>query len=390
MTKNIASTLSLRLVVPLLIGAAITPSMGCLVGDSISDETFDTVGITFEEFKAQTHQEPQSGIYIVDGDTPLDNERELLDFYVQHVQQGALAVLTSNGVDVKWSDTQKLNITYCVSTSFSGNYTTVVTAMHNAAAAWEAAANVNFVYASANDGTCTASNSNVVFDVQPTSGQPYLARAFFPNSPRASRNVLIDSSSFGSISPWTLTGILRHELGHALGFRHEHTRPEAGTCFENSNWRGLTTYDAASVMHYPQCNGSQIGDLVLTQKDKDGAASLYGAPSNFGTAVASFAGTLDMANLDGTGHFLVAVADVTGDGRADLVSADTGGTAFVWPGQSNGSFGAAVSSFAGTLDMANLDGSGHFLVAVADVTGDGQADLVSAHTSGSAYVWPGQ
>jgi hypothetical protein len=103
----------------------------------------------------------------------------------------------------------------------------------------------------------------------------YLARAFFPSSSRRSREVLISTSSFGNIAPWTLTGVLRHELGHTIGFRHEHTRPESGTCFEDNNWRALTAYDASSVMHYPQCNGTQTGDLVLTNLDKQGATALY-------------------------------------------------------------------------------------------------------------------
>ncbi len=68
---------------------------------------------------------------------------------------------------------------------------------------------------------------------------------------------------------------MRHELGHTIGLRHEHTRPESGTCFEDNNWRALTSYDAASVMHYPQCNGSNNGDLNLTAADKAGVAALY-------------------------------------------------------------------------------------------------------------------
>ena len=94
-------------------------------------------------------------------------------------------------------------------------------------------------------------------------------------SGRSQRNVLIDGTAFNTT--WTLTNILTHELGHTLGFRHEHTRPEAGTCFEDNNWRALTTYDSASTMHYPQCNGTSQ-DLSMTTRDRQGAASLYGAP----------------------------------------------------------------------------------------------------------------
>ena len=114
-----------------------------------------------------------------------------------------------------------------------------------------------------------------MFDVNQVITSQYLARAFFPSTSRRGRNILVASDSFGNIAPWTLTGVLRHELGHTLGFRHEHTRPESGTCFENNQWRALTAYDSSSVMHYPQCNGSQNGDLVLTNLDKAGAGVAY-------------------------------------------------------------------------------------------------------------------
>ncbi len=103
----------------------------------------------------------------------------------------------------------------------------------------------------------------------------YIARAFFPSTPKRSRNVLIDDSIWTSGS-WTPTNIIGHELGHTLGFRHEHTRPEAGTCFEDNNWRPLTPYDSSSIMHYPQCNGTS-SNLSMTSTDRAGVAALYGA-----------------------------------------------------------------------------------------------------------------
>ncbi|WP_394842716.1 M57 family metalloprotease [Pendulispora brunnea] len=269
----------------LFVGASLMAcvSVGCAADSennaSEPEVTGTTASISFDAWEKTVAREDETGNYIVNGDQVLTSRDELRSFYEEYVQQGDLIVHRANGADAKWNNTQKLNITYCVSrASFGSRYNTVVNAMNSATAAWEGVAKVNFVHSSGQDGNCTASNTNVVFDVNQTSTTSYLARAFFPNNGRSSRNVLISTSAFGNTAPYTLAGILRHELGHTLGFRHEHTRPESGTCFEDNSWRALTTYDSASVMHYPQCNGSNRGDLVLTTRDRQGAAALYGAP----------------------------------------------------------------------------------------------------------------
>jgi hypothetical protein len=260
-------------------------AVGCSNGNNIDV-------LTYEEFKAQAYQEPETGAFVLNGDELVETEEEMRAMYEAFLDSVAqaearqdgystteqgLIVNRVSGIDDKWSSTAAVNIRYCVSsTSFGSRYSTVVNAMNSAAAAWEGTgARINFIHDSAKDSACNATTTGVTFDVRQTTTTSYLARAFFPSSTRSSRNVLISTSAFGSISPWTLAGILRHELGHTLGFRHEHTRPEAGTCFENTSWRALTTYDSASVMHYPQCNGTQGGDLVLTSRDVSGARALY-------------------------------------------------------------------------------------------------------------------
>ncbi len=257
----------------------VSTTAGC-VGEIDEHYGSNRDGTTFEEYEAQTYLEPwQGGVYIVDGDTPVANIKKLKEFYELLLGgDGALIVQRNGNSDAKWNNTQKLNLTYCVSTSFGNRRGTVEAAMNQAAGQWESAANIDFVHLSAQDGNCTASNPNVLFDVRPVNAQAqYLARAFFPGDARRARNVLIDSSAFNS--GWSLRDVLAHELGHTLGFRHEHTRPEAGTCFEDNNWRPLTPYDSASIMHYPHCNGSSNA-LTMTATDREGVAALYGPPGS--------------------------------------------------------------------------------------------------------------
>lgn len=242
---------------------------------------------TFEEYKKTVTKEPiPGGKYIVNGDTPIFGDDKLLEFYKQNIEAAAVtefAIMSILGIDIIWKDGDRKALTYCVSNAasdsggFGNRYNTVVSAMADATRAWEAVADIKYIHVNGEDSNCTPTNSNVKFDVRPVNLNAYLARSFFPNDDRAQRNVLIDNSSFelppgGKLS---LTGVLRHELGHTLGARHEQTRPEAGTCFEDNDWRGVTDYDALSVMHYPQCNGKGDWSLTLTLQDKNGIACVY-------------------------------------------------------------------------------------------------------------------
>ena len=261
----------------------------------------------FEAFKASVYKEPfEGGGYIVNGDIHLATDAQLLKFYETEIVESAapeevektpasvedfaadsraFTVATVNGYDDLWPQTQSQNLTYCVSRSFGRDYSRVVEAMELAAQAWEAAAAIKLAHLSQHDDTCNRATNSVTFDVRPVNvGGQYLARAFFPSYARGSRNVLIDASAMSHPNEGpglTLTGILRHELGHVLGARHEHVRPEAGACFEDNDWRPVTNYDPFSVMHYPQCNGLGDWTLRLTELDKNGVACAYSPAQGF-------------------------------------------------------------------------------------------------------------
>jgi len=107
----------------------------------------------------------------------------------------------------------------------------------------------------------------------------YIARAFFPGGPAHLQSIILDSTYFNQVGrPFTRVGVLRHELGHVLGYRHEHIRDEAGCWLEGGEWKPLTPYDGKSVMHYPCGAAAARGDLVLSDLDKVGHRKQYALP----------------------------------------------------------------------------------------------------------------
>lgn len=236
-------------------------------------------------------------LYIVEWDLALtrDELRDRYDRYVAAASTGQdgsespgrtespLRVNRVGSSDDIWTWANRYNLRYCVSNAFGTNKTRIVNEMANAAASWEYVADVDFIYDSTQDASCTNANPSVTFAVQPwTAGG---ACAFFPSGGGCiPRTVVIDIPSLDPApptSPNVTTGtVLIHELGHVLGFRHEHSASSLNPCYEDSNWRELTTYDVASTMHYPWCNGVSTSTLNLTYLDAAGAAALYGWHTN--------------------------------------------------------------------------------------------------------------
>lgn len=268
-----------------------------------SDENPPTV--SWEDFKLAAEKNTRlvngEKIYIVEWDMPI-RESELHDYYTRHfieTEKSTVDVLVSGGADNIWSRTEKLALSYCVSTAFGANYARMQAEVARATWAWARETNVRFIYRASEDSNCVDSNTNVVVPVEPFLGDG--ACAFFPDDngqvacTSAGRALVINvaeidtwstSVFYGRTFPnLTTEGVLRHELGHVLGLRHEHIRSAAAAInncdVEYNNpgpYRALTPYEPGSVMHYPWCNGPTDFANVITPSDARGVRLLYGLP----------------------------------------------------------------------------------------------------------------
>ncbi len=174
-----------------------------------------------------------------------------------------------------WEQADRHNLTYCISDNFKNLKPKMIEHFQVATADWMSVANVTFTYVPSEDGDCDYKNKNVTFRVRMQSSRRlrYSARAFFPYDDVKSRSVLF-KKDYILRRPNDMLRVVRHELGHVLGFRHEHIRDENTVkCKEVSPFDPITDYDRDSIMHYQRCGGT--GTAELSALDREGATKLY-------------------------------------------------------------------------------------------------------------------
>ena len=245
-----------------------------------------------EAFADATRQ--PDGTYLVD-DVVIGSTERLRAYYRQG-REGGQALAIQQGTyrygGFTWGGHARRSLSYCISNAFGSHKYRIVQAMKEATRAWERAANVRFHYLSGYDGICKKGFRGTVFDVQYASwasgSNAWHGKAFFPNEKRELRTIYFSARALSTAGLFPLPGLAKHEVGHVLGFGHEHMRYDGPrTCGYSSSLRPVTAYDSASVMHYHDCggtgpypSGSPLNNLELTTLDKQGAAQVYGSPRN--------------------------------------------------------------------------------------------------------------
>ena len=173
-----------------------------------------------------------------------------------------------------WSEKDRFSLTFCVSDRFGKKKEMVAQAAVEAAKTWMDHANVKFIYTGEDsDNECLRRKATTFSILIAHRRSPYEVKAFWPCTKNENRKILVNerilTSSFKRIR-----GIMTHEFGHVLGFRHEHTHPDSSRCHEDGPFKPVTDYDKKSIMHYMTCGGTTPG-YYLSELDKIGAAKVY-------------------------------------------------------------------------------------------------------------------
>ncbi|MEU6255045.1 trypsin-like serine protease [Streptomyces sp. NPDC047043] len=137
------------------------------------------------------------------------------------------------------------------------------------------------------------------------------------------------------------------------------------------------SYDGVNLVLQTDLNRDGYQDLVVRQSSGGDVYWLHYVPAG-----ASWSKTKIFSDWS-TRTRIVAPGDVTGDYLPDLLSVDSGGALWIYPGKGNGTFATRVKVGTGWNQYNSLRGKGDF-------TGDGKADLLArSKSTGDLYLYKG-
>jgi hypothetical protein len=219
----------------------------------------------------------------------LANDEQLASFYYEIYAperidpSGKLIMELAGGLFYYALRLPSTDIGYCYHNDWSGvtgGLAGVQAGLEAAMRAWEGVARVKFVHEAALDGAgCNTSGSNpgVSFVVK-KNGMASTATGPFPDLPWAQQIMGVPNAGLPE-------DLATHEMGHALGFRHEHIHTNAsprctGEGSLDTAEELFDEWDPVSVMGYADCTMSMsiASGRRISRLDGLGARMVYLAP----------------------------------------------------------------------------------------------------------------
>jgi hypothetical protein len=232
------------------------------------------------------------GYYVVEGDILL-NQEEVFEYLVSRsvgkrplFDTAELLVNISGGRE-DFHGRKTSSISYAIDqASFpsAALYELTVQNMNQAANDWAAACtdcHIRFVYMPDDDQSPSTDREDFVVRFHDSKGS-YLAHAYFPHENKQRHTLEIDPLYFAPTRGSSdQIGILRHQLGHVLGYRHSRSTQVNGCYFSSNKWvRFSQPYPGNdSVMEY-FCTSTDGLNLRISKPDQTGHRQLYGPYAN--------------------------------------------------------------------------------------------------------------